>query len=119
MKSGFFHAVSNNFPSYGFFNSAEALSENQEKKLKKMKGTEVYMWGNGYQVDSSQDYSNFSPKRLKSFSDPKQPHIIDISFGWFHEAYIDAKGRLFVCKKHRMSSIQIEEINDKGREGLI
>ena len=49
----------------------------------------VYVWGEGYQVDSSQDYSNFTPKKLKAFFGEDKPDIIDMAFGWYHEAYID------------------------------
>ena len=51
--------------------------------------TMVYVWGEGYQVDSSQDYSNFTPKKLKAFFGEDKPDIIDMAFGWYHEAYID------------------------------
>lgn len=47
------------------------------------------MWGEGFQVDSSQEYSNFTPKKIKAFVGPDQPDIVDMAFGWYHEAYID------------------------------
>lgn len=42
-----------------------------------------------------------------------------MAFGWYHEAYLDSQGRLFVCKKPKLTSIKVEEIDEKDREGLI
>lgn len=83
--------------------------------------TNVFVWGEGQQVDSKQDYSNFTPKKLKPFSGLKidRPHIIDAAFGWYHEAYIDKEGRLFVCKKRKMTSVKIVEVDEKERDDLL
>jgi hypothetical protein len=42
-----------------------------------------------------------------------------VAFGWYHEAYVDARGKLYVCKKPKLASIKVEEIDEKDREGLI
>jgi len=80
--------------------------------------TNVYVWGEGQQVDVQQDYSNYTPKNLKPFRGKSKPNIIDVAFGWYHEAYIDNKGKLFVCKKPKMNSVKVEEIDDKDRPDL-
>jgi len=41
-----------------------------------------------------------------------------MGFGWYHEAYIDKQGKLYVCAKAKMSSIKIKEIPDGVREPL-
>jgi len=41
-----------------------------------------------------------------------------MSFGWYHEAYIDNKGQLFVCAKASVPSIKIIEVPDGIRETL-
>jgi hypothetical protein len=38
-----------------------------------------------------------------------------MAFGWYHEAYIDKEGKLFICKKAKMTSIKINEIKDGDR----
>ena len=78
----------------------------------------VYVWGEGYQVDASQDYSNFTPKKIREFYGEDRPDIIDVAFGWYHEAYIDKNGRLFVCHKAKMSSLKIVEVDDGVRSTL-
>jgi len=78
------------------------------EKVKKM-NTNTYVWGNGQQVDSSQEYSNFTPKNMKPFKGKEQPDIIDVAFGMYHEAYIDKEGNLYVCAKGTMSSIKVKE----------
>lgn len=45
--------------------------------------------------------------------------MVDVSFGWYHEAYVDAMGKLFVCKKPKLTSVKVVEIDEKDREGLI
>jgi hypothetical protein len=77
--------------------------------------TNSYVWGEGYQVDASQEFSNFTPKKIRPFEGEKTPNIVDIAFGWYHEAYIDKAGRLYVCKKAKMSSIKITDIADGVR----
>jgi alpha-tubulin suppressor-like RCC1 family protein len=81
--------------------------------------TNVYVWGEGQQVDIQQDYSNYSPKNLTPFRGKARPNVIDIAFGWYHEAYLDSAGRLYVCPKPKLPSIKVEEIDDKSREGLV
>lgn len=80
--------------------------------------TNVYVWGEGFQVDSSQEYSNFTPKKIKPFLGQDTPDIVDVAFGWYHEAYIDKQGKLYVCAKAKMSSIKIKEVEDGIREPL-
>ena len=80
--------------------------------------TNVYVWGEGYQVDSTQEFSNFTPKKIRAFQGADKPDIVDIAFGWYHEAYIDKQGKLYVCAKAKMSSIKIKEIQDGIREPL-
>lgn len=81
--------------------------------------TNVYVWGEGLQVDIQQDYSNYSPKNLKPFKGKQKPNVVDVAFGWYHEAYVDTKGKLWVCKKPKLASIKVEEIDEKNREDLI
>lgn len=81
--------------------------------------TNVYVWGEGQQVDVLQDYSNYSPKNIKSFKGKGKPNIVDVAFGWYHESYIDAIGKLYVCRKPKLASIKVDEIDEKDREGLI
>ena len=86
-------------------------SQDTWDKIKKLH-TNVYVWGEGFQVDSSQEYSNFTPKKIKPFTGEKTPDIVDMAFGWYHEAYIDKQGKLYVCAKAKMSSIKILEVPD-------
>ena len=79
----------------------------------------VYVWGEGYQVDASQDYSNFTPKKIREFYGEDKPDIIDMAFGWYHEAYIDKQGRLFVCAKAKMSSLKIVDVDDSIRNPIV
>ena len=68
----------------------EALVREEDlSRMKKLK-TNVYVWGEGFQVDPTQDYSNFTPKKIQQFKGVDKPNIIDMAFGWYHEAYIDA-----------------------------
>lgn len=80
--------------------------------------TNAYVWGEGYQVDATQEFSNFSPKKIRHFQGAQKPDIVDMAFGWYHEAYIDKQGKLYVCAKAKMSSIKIKEIKDGFREPL-
>lgn len=45
--------------------------------------------------------------------------MIDIAFGWYHEAYLDSQGKLYVCRKPKLSSIKVEEIDEKDRQDLV
>ena len=80
--------------------------------------TNTYVWGEGYQVDSSQEFSNYSPKKIRLFEGASAPDIVDMAFGWYHEAYVDRDGNLYVCEKAKLSSIQIKEIPDGVREPM-
>ena len=40
---------------------------------------------------------------------------MDVAFGWYHEAYIDKEGKLYITPKPKMTSIKIEEIDEKDR----
>ena len=53
------------------------------------------------------------------FEGDKTPDIVDVAFGWYHEAYIDKEGRLFVCDKAKVSSIKIEEMPDGVRNPMM
>ena len=70
--------------------------------------TNTYVWGEGFQVDSSQEFSNFTPKKIQAFLGTDTPHVVDVQFGWYHEAYIDSKGELYICEKGQVSSIKVE-----------
>ena len=50
---------------------------------------------------------------------PDTPDIVDMAFGWYHEAYIDKNGKLFVCAKAKISSIKVKEVEDGIREPLV
>lgn len=97
---------------------AQALCTDEDRKRMKDIHTNVYVWGEGYQVDASQEYSNFTPKKIRNFEGPDKPDIVDVAFGWYHEAYIDKQGRLYVCPKARMSSIKVKEIPDGVRNPI-
>ena len=74
------------------------------------------MWGNGYQADRTNDFSNFTPKHIRSFEpDGSRAHVVDAAFGWYHEAYIDSRGSIHVCPKHALSSVEIEGTDDHER----
>lgn len=88
------------------------------QKMKKMHSN-TYVWGEGFQVDSSQEFSNFTPKNIKNFKGDKTPDVIDVAFGWYHESYIDKDGTLYVCAKAKMSSVKIKEVPDGVRDPLI
>jgi hypothetical protein len=45
--------------------------------------------------------------------------VIDVAFGWYHEAYIDSKGKLYVCKKSKLTSVKVEGVDEKDRTDLI
>lgn len=78
---------------------AECWVSDARQKYMQTIPTNVYVWGEGQQVDAKQDYSNFTPKNLAPFRGKDKPNIIDLAFGWYHEAFIDSEGRLWVCKK--------------------
>jgi hypothetical protein len=41
-----------------------------------------------------------------------------MAFGWYHEAYIDSQGKLWVCAKAKLSSIEVEGVRDGDRPDL-
>lgn len=41
-----------------------------------------------------------------------------MAFGWYHEAYIDTQGKLYVCAKAKLSSIEVEGIRDGDRPNM-
>ena len=94
------------------------ISDERRKRLQQMT-TNVYVWGEGQQVDIIQDYSNYSPKNLKPFRGKGKSNVMDAAFGWYHEAYIDSQGKLWVCKKNKLPSVKVDEIDDKDRPDLI
>ena len=56
---------------------------------------------------------------MKNFKGDKTPDVVDVAFGWYHEAYVDKQGSLYVCAKAKMSSIKIKEVPDGVRDPLI
>ena len=56
---------------------------------------------------------------MKNFKGPEKPDVVDMAFGWYHEAYIDKQGQLFVCAKKKMSSLKIKEVPDGIRDPLV
>lgn len=42
-----------------------------------------------------------------------------MAFGWYHEAYIDQHGKLSVCAKAKLSSIEVEGIKDGDRIDMV
>ena len=42
-----------------------------------------------------------------------------MAFGWYHEAYIDQKGKLYVCAKAKLSSLEVEGVRDGDRKDLV
>ena len=56
---------------------------------------------------------------MKPFRGKDKPNAIDAAFGWYHEAYIDNKGKLYVCKKPKLTSVKVEGADEKNREDLI
>lgn len=81
--------------------------------------TNVYVWGEGFQVDPTQDYSNFTPKKIQQFKGKDKPNVVDMAFGWYHEAYIDSEGRLWVAAKAKITSIEVEGVRDGDRPDLV
>ena len=69
-------------------------------------------------MDPTQNYDNFTPKKIQQFKGKENPNIIDIAFGWYHEAYITNKGKLLVCAKAKLGSIEVEGVRDGNREDL-
>lgn len=46
------------------------------------------------------------------------PNVVDVAFGWYHEAYVDQQGQLHVCAKAKLSSIEVEGVRDGDRADL-
>jgi len=44
--------------------------------------------------------------------------VIDVAFGAFHEAYVDTQGRLYICRKKKMSSVKVEGRDDGDRSDM-
>ena len=42
------------------------VSDQQRKSMKDIH-TNCYVWGEGYQVDASQEFSNYTPKKIRAF----------------------------------------------------
>ena len=87
----------------------------EDKPFLQKINTNVYIWGEGFQVDPTQDYSNFTPKKIQQFKGKEKPNMVDVAFGWYHEAFIDSKGKLFVCAKAKLPSIEVEGLRDGDR----
>lgn len=91
----------------------EALLRDEDRAFLGKINTNTYVWGEGFQVDPTQDYSNFTPKKVREFQGAEKPNIVDLAFGWYHEAYIDQKGKLYVCAKAKMPSVAVEGLGDR------
>lgn len=104
-----------------FLNSprCEALLREEDKAYMSKINTNVYVWGEGFQVDPTQEYSNFTPKKIQQFKGGDKANIVDVAFGWYHEAYIDSKGKLFVCAKAKLPSIEVEGLRDGDRADIV
>lgn len=118
--SRYFNTVCGNlsntlFKSYSV--NCQALTQEQRQNIMS-KPTDVYVWGNGYQTAAALDYGNFYPKKIKNFSTPEDPQIIMVKFGEFNEAYLDKQGKIHICKKHRLSSQKIHEVDDHYRPDM-
>lgn len=98
---------------------AQALLRDEDRANLGKINTNVYVWGEGFQSDLRQDYSNFTPKKVKQFKGADKPNAVDIAFGWYHEAYIDAKGTLRVCAKAKVPSVEVEGLVDGDRPDLV
>ena len=94
-----------------------ALTKKQREQLM-TKQTDVYVWGNGYQVDFSLDYNNFFPKKISNFDGEGKPQIIMVKFGLFHEAYLDKTGKIHLCSKHKLPSMKIPNQDDRFRSDM-
>ena len=55
---------------------------------------------------------------MTPFRGKNKPNVIDVAFGWYHEAYIDINGKLYITPKPSLTSIKVEEIDDKDRPQL-
>ena len=95
--------------------AAQCWITDQEHKFMKSVKTNTYVWGEGYQVDATMEFSNYTPKKIRQFEGADTPNVVDMAFGWYHEAYIDSDGKLYVGDKVKMSSIKIAEIPDGVR----
>ena len=73
------------------------LNQDEWKRFQQI-NTNVFYFGNGYQVDTTQEYSNFKPKQIKNFKGKETPHIVDGAIGRYHEAFIDKNGKLYVSE---------------------
>ena len=92
---------------------AQCLTTEQRLQIKE-KPTDVYVWGNGFQVDHSLDFTNFFPRRLNPFTGETQVAIA--RFGHYHEAYLDKTGSVHVCTKNRQGSRETKGKDDRERE---
>jgi len=97
---------------------AQALVYPEDYKRLHSINTNIYVWGEGFQVDPTQDYSNFTPKKIQQFKSKDKPNPVDIAFGWYHEAYIDSKGNLYVAAKAKVPSIEVEGVPNGDRPDL-
>ncbi|CAI2365346.1 unnamed protein product [Moneuplotes crassus] len=77
--------------------------------------TDVYVWGNGVVLNNEMDYTNYYPKKIRAFSKDDSPVIVSVKFGSYHEAYLDAEGKVHICRKHELPSKKIQGVNDGDR----
>ena len=52
---------------------------------------------------------------MKPFRGKSKPNIVDVAFGWYHEAYVDKEGRLYISPKVKLTSVRVEGIDEKDR----
>jgi alpha-tubulin suppressor-like RCC1 family protein len=69
-------------------------------------------------VNPIQDYSNYTPKKIQQFKGKDKPNVVDMAFGWYHEAYIDSKRDLYACSKAKLTSIEVEGVRDGDRPDM-
>mmetsp|Transcript_4812 Transcript_4812/g.8253 ORF Transcript_4812/g.8253 Transcript_4812/m.8253 type:complete len:99 (+) Transcript_4812:362-658(+) len=93
---------------FGLQRMPEALLSDEDFKEMKNLKTNVYVHGEGFQNYHLMEYSNFSPKKILQFKGFDKPNVVDMAFGHFHEAYIDSNRKLYVCKKAKLPSVEVE-----------
>lgn len=62
-------------------------------------------------MDNSLKYNNFYPKQILNFAGDTQ--ILNVKFGKHHEAYLDKKGWVHVCKKYATPSVKLNDNDTK------
>lgn len=92
----------------GYFKPNTAISfslfksESRSSSSLSNQPTELYVWGNGFLFPDVKTFFNFKPKKLRFFAGKSKPQAVNAGFGWYHEAYIDSDGHLYVCEKYKL-----------------